>query len=174
MDRGENYSTCVNGSFRSFNVLPLAPDQCVTRSPDTGGFHDGYDWFTCGGVDDIQSGELRYATCGLNAPVTEVSAAGPSRLGFAGMWPNPATAGRAATLVFTVPGVAGDAPLKAKLSLYDVAGRRVATVLDQALAPGEHRVPLLGGAGRVLRAGTYYADLEIGGARMRRTIVFLN
>jgi hypothetical protein len=152
----------------------VAPDQCVTRSPDTGGFHDGYDWFTCGGVDDIRSGELRYATCGLNAPVTEVSPAGPSRLGFAGMWPNPATAGRAATLVFTVPGVAGDAPLRAKLSLYDVAGRRVATVLDQALAPGEHRVPLLGGAGRVLRAGTYYADLEIGGARMRRTIVFLN
>jgi hypothetical protein len=90
------------------------------------------------------------------------------------MWPNPATAGRAATLVFTVPGIAGDAPQRARLSLYDVAGRRVATVFDQAVAPGEHRVPLLAGAGRVLRAGTYYADLEIGGARMRRTIVFLN
>ena len=35
------------------------------------------------------------------------------------------------------------------------------------------RVPLQP-AGRVLRAGTYYADLEVGGQRVRRTLVFLD
>ncbi len=35
----------------------LAPDLCVTRVPDTGGFHDGFDWFSCGGQEDIGSGE---------------------------------------------------------------------------------------------------------------------
>ena len=24
----------------------IAPDMCATRAPDTGGFHDGFDWFS--------------------------------------------------------------------------------------------------------------------------------
>jgi len=48
-----------------------------------------------------------------------------------------------------------------------------ATVVDRAFAPGVQRVPLQA-AGRVLRAGTYYADLEVGGQRVRRTLVFLD
>ncbi len=153
----------------------IAPDMCATRAPDTGGFHDGFDWFSCGGQDNVSAGELRYTTCGISAPVTDVAPA-PSRLAFAGAWPNPAHAGRSAVLVFSLPGAAGDAPVRARLALYDVAGRRVAMLVDEALAPGEHRVPLLraDGASRVLRAGTYYADLQVGGERIRRTIVFLD
>ncbi|MEP7028952.1 MAG: hypothetical protein ABI960_10185, partial [Candidatus Eisenbacteria bacterium] len=153
----------------------LAPDQCVTRFQGTGGTHDGFDWFTCGGQDNIASGELRYTACNISAPVTVVPAT-PSRLAFAGAWPNPAHSGGPAMLVFSLPGVSGDAPVRARLVLDDVAGRRVATLIDGELSPGEHRVPLLklDGSTPLLRAGTYYADLLVGGERLRRTIVFLD
>jgi hypothetical protein len=152
----------------------IAPDICVTRSPDTGGTHDGFDWFTCGGVDNISAGFLRYAPCGLNSPTTEVPLPGLSVLSFAGSYPNPSSG--PAVLVFSIPGVTGGQPLRARLSLSDVAGRRVATPLDGAFAPGPQRVPLqrVDAVRRTIRAGTYYADLEVGGQRVRRTLVFLD
>jgi hypothetical protein len=154
----------------------ITPDLCVTRSPDTGGFHDGFDWFTCGGVENTQAGEIRYTTCGLNAAVTEVPPQGLSVLSFAGAVPNPSRSAQAPVLVFTVPGAPGGAPLRARLALYDVAGRRVAMLVDKEFAPGVQRIPLqrAGQAHAALRAGTYYADLEVGGQRLRRTLVFLD
>jgi len=150
----------------------LAPDMCVTRLGGTGGTHDGFDWFSCGGQENISSGEVRYTTCTINSPTTDVPE--PSTfLTFSGAVPNPSRASQAPVLVFTVPGSSGDAPIRARIALYDVAGRRVATVVDRAFAPGVQRVPLQA-AGRVLRAGTYYADLEVGGQRVRRTLVFLD
>jgi len=150
----------------------LAPDMCVTRLGGTGGTHDGFDWFTCGGQDNIASGELRYTTCTINAPTTDVP--GPSAaLAFAGAMPNPSRASQAPVLVFTVPGSADGAPVRARIALYDVAGRRVGLLVDRTFAPGVQRVPLQA-TGRQLRAGTYYADLEVGGQRVRRTLVFLD
>jgi hypothetical protein len=153
----------------------LAPDLCVTRVPDTGGFHDGFDWFSCGGQDDIQSGEIRYTTCSIEAPATDVPPGGVTKLSFAGAWPNPARASQLATLVFTLPGATGATAVRTTLALYDVAGRRVSTVVDAALLPGEHRVALSGTAsrGRLLRAGTYYAELTVGAEKLRRTVVLL-
>jgi len=45
--------------------------------------------------------------------------------------------------------------VRARLSLYDVAGRRVATLIDGAFAPGTQRVPLerVDTARRAIRAG---------------------
>jgi len=151
----------------------IAPDMCVTRSPDTGGFHDGFDWFTCGGVENIAAGEIRYTPCGISAPATSDAPTPFSFLSFAGAVPNPSRAAQSPVLVFTIPGSADGSPVRARIALYDVAGRRVATVVDRTFAPGTQRVPLQS-AGRVLRAGTYYADLEVGGQRVRRTLVFLD
>ncbi len=154
----------------------LAPDMCVTRVPDTGGFHDGFDWFSCGGQDDVNSGEIRYTTCSIEAPATDVPPAPvANRLAFAGAWPNPARAGQAATLVFTLPGAPGGAAMPVSLALYDVAGRRVSSLVAASMTPGEHRVPLTGATlrGRVPRAGTYYAELVVGGNKLRRTVVLL-
>jgi hypothetical protein len=153
----------------------VAPDMCVTRSPDTGGFHDGFDWFTCGGVDNISAGELRYTTCTISNPTTDVPAP-VSFLSFAGAIPNPSRASQAPVLAFSIPGAPGGSRVHARLALYDVAGRRVATLVDTDLAPGPQRVPLarVDEARRVLRAGTYFADLEVGGQRLRRTLVYLN
>jgi hypothetical protein len=155
--------------------VPIAPDMCVTRFQGTGGTHDGYDWFTCGGQDNILTGELRYTTCSIQSPNIDVPPLG-SALSFAGARPNPSHAGQSPVLVFSVPGGPGDAPVRARLALYDVAGRRVAVLADDTYPPGEQRVPLarMDQARRLLPAGTYYADLTIAGQRLRRTIVFLN
>ena len=44
-----------------------------------------------------------------------------------------------------------------RLTLVDVAGRRMQTLLDAERAPGSYAVPLDGGA---LAAGTYFVRLE--------------
>jgi len=58
----------------------------------------------------------------------------------------------------------------------DCAGRRVASVLDGALTPGEHRValPRTDSRSRTLAAGVYYAELEVGGQRVRKSVVILD
>jgi hypothetical protein len=153
----------------------IAPDMCVTRFQGTGGTHDGFDWLSSGGREDISTGELRYTTCSIQSPTTDVPPS-VSRLAFGGMWPNPSRASQQPLIVFTVPGTTGGARVHARLSLYDVAGRRVSTLIDADFAPGEQRVPLsrMDREHRVLRAGTYYADLEIAGQKVRRTMVFLD
>ena len=49
--------------------------------------------------------------------------------------------------------------MRARLALYDVAGRRVAVLADDTYPPCEQRVPLarMDQARRTLPAGTYYA-----------------
>jgi hypothetical protein len=71
-------------------------------------------------------------------------------------------------LVFTVPGASGGPRAAVRLRLIDVAGRVRATLVDDALAPGEHRVALAPNA-----AGIYYARLEIGGQVLSRPVVIV-
>ncbi len=147
------------------------PEQCMNREPETGGFHDGFDWFTSGGQQDLFSGELRYAQCSISSPDGSVDAGDPvASLSFRGAVPNPAVAGRGA-LVFSVPGARSGAAVPVRLRLVDVAGRARTTLVDGTMAPGEHRVPL---GGRVaLAAGVYYAELEIDGRRLSRPVVIV-
>jgi hypothetical protein len=142
------------------------PQMCLKREPDAGGFHNGFDWFTSGGEQNLFAGQLRYVVCEISAPdgTTPVEN-GPVALSFRGAVPNPLPAGRGA-LVFSVPGTTGGAPVGVRLRLVDVAGRARATLVDGPLGPGEHRVALAGAA-----AGIYYAELEIGGRRLSRPVV---
>lgn len=147
----------------------LQPEMCLKREPDTGGFHDGFDWFTSGGEQNPFTGQLRYVACELGSPDGSVDAGGAGdRLAFRGAVPNPAPAGRGA-LVFTVPGAPGGPRTAVRLRLVDVAGRVRATMVDEALAPGEHRLPLPGATA----AGIYYARLELGGQKISRPVVVL-
>ncbi len=72
---------------------------------------------------------------------------------------NPST-----TLVFQVPGTAGDR-VPAVLELYDVTGRRVRTLLSAPLGPGEHRVTWDGTdeRGQRVASGAYFARLSAAG-----------
>jgi hypothetical protein len=81
----------------------------------------------------------------------------PSRMEFAGARPNPARAGLGTTLSFALP----RASSAAELSLFDLAGRRVATLVKGPLAAGPQAVRWDGNgdAGQEARAGVYFARL---------------
>ncbi|MBD3348090.1 MAG: T9SS type A sorting domain-containing protein [Candidatus Eisenbacteria bacterium] len=68
--------------------------------------------------------------------------------------PNPATDG--ARISFTLA-----APCRANLSIYDCAGRKVATVLDRSLGAGRHTADYTRGL-RGLSSGLYFVRLEAG------------
>lgn len=74
-------------------------------------------------------------------------------------WPSPAAT--AVDLAYSLP-AAGPA----RLDVYDVAGRRVATLGGGTRAAGEHRVrwDCRDGAGRRVANGTYFVRLSAGGA----------
>jgi hypothetical protein len=60
-------------------------------------------------------------------------------------------------------------PARARLAVYDAAGRRVATLADGAFAAGWHALEWR--AGPVPPAGVYFARLETGGATRSARIV---
>lgn len=67
------------------------------------------------------------------------------------------------------------APTRARgeLGVYDVTGRRIATVLDREVEPGLHHVPWLGrdDAGRPIPAGYYLYRLRLGERSTRGALV---
>lgn len=141
------------------------PEMCMRRDPDTGGFHDGFDWLSSGGEQELFVGQLHYEACPISGPDAVVDVSGPATLAFRGAVPNPMSPGRG-VLVFSVPGASGGAGAHVRLRLIDVAGRVRSTLVDGPMVPGEHRIGLATGA-----AGVYYAELEIGGRRLTRPVV---
>jgi hypothetical protein len=83
--------------------------------------------------------------------------------------PNPAPRG-ATTIGFALP-VAG----RATLAIYDVAGRRIARLVDGELAAGPHQATWDGRdeSGRGVPAGVYFYDLVQGGQRSAKRMVVL-
>ncbi|HET7226070.1 MAG TPA: PQQ-binding-like beta-propeller repeat protein [Candidatus Eisenbacteria bacterium] len=86
----------------------------------------------------------------------------PARFGLAQNFPNPASAGT--DIRFTLP-----TALIARLSIYDIQGRRVATPLESSLLlPGEHDVAVQVGA---MRPGMYLYRLEAEGMTATRKML---
>lgn len=94
----------------------------------------------------------------------------PARVSLAPSAPNPSTG--AFTVRFGIP--AGSAGQRYELSLFDLAGRRVA-VLAAGTARAGHQVAAFDGRdrGRPLQPGTYFIRLEVGGTSARRTLVLV-
>jgi hypothetical protein len=91
----------------------------------------------------------------------------PAMFAFAGNYPNPFRT--QTTLRFDLPEAAD-----VRLAIYDVMGRRVATLVDQPMQAGRHEV-IWAGRGRSgsLGSGVYFARLHAGGhtATRRMTLV---
>ncbi|MBZ0268703.1 right-handed parallel beta-helix repeat-containing protein [bacterium] len=92
----------------------------------------------------------------------------PLAFDFAGAVPNPFAG--ATEIRFSLPH-----PAFVALSIYDVAGRRVRRLLDEARQPGRHVVAWSGrdDAGRMLPGGIYFARLDAGSFRDTRKLVWL-
>ena len=98
------------------------------------------------------------AVASVSVPLDELLAATPQMLGM----PNPAK-GRV-TIRFTTPsGSSGHV----RLVIYDLSGRRIRTLLDESMAPGEHAVdwPCASDAGNLVAPGVYHAILDAPGGR---------
>ncbi len=100
-------------------------------------------------------------------PIAEAVSAGVS-LHFAGAQPNPVL--RGTDFAFSHPERA-----RVLIRVYDVRGRVLATVLDEELDGGLHRISWdgLDDGGRRVDPGVYFARMERGGWRSERKLVFL-
>jgi hypothetical protein len=100
------------------------------------------------------------------APIVEILApAAPRLLQNAPNPFNPRT-----TIRFTVP-----AAVHARLTVFDVSGRRVATLFDRVVAAGEQRVDWTGldSRGNPVASGIYYYKLEVGGVATARKMALV-
>ncbi len=104
----------------------------------------------------------------IQALAVEPVASAEATLRFQAPSPNPATG--PARFAFALPTAA-----RVRLVLLDAQGRRVRTLLDGALAPGQHTAvwDRLDDKGRALPAGLYLAELVAGESRAIRRVALV-
>ncbi len=87
-------------------------------------------------------------------------------------FPNP-TSG-STTLAYRVPGDPGT-PVPTEITVYDLSGRLLATLVDGPLVPGEYQISWDGvdTNGRRATAGVYFYRIEVGGREQSRKFVLL-
>lgn len=151
------------------NGNPVTPDcDVVTFSitaPDVSGWHPVVVYRPDGSnagtpvTYDLSWGVPAVADVGDDHPLQAAA------LGLSAPFPNP-TAGRT-TFSLSLP-AAGPVTL----DLYDLRGRRVATLVDGTLSPGTHTVPWSGGdaTGRPVSSGVYYARLRAQGKELTQRL----
>lgn len=137
-------------------VPTFFPDSCLLRNPDGVGPADGYDWNTSGGLD----GTLIYDTCPLQQTVAILPQGQPFQTALAAPYPNPARG--ASTVSFTIGG-AGERAVPADIVIYDVAGRRVRTLMRGEFKPGIYRAVWNGlrDSGTRAAAGVYFVRMRV-------------
>jgi hypothetical protein len=98
-------------------------------------------------------------TCDCDDEPVAVSETAPAALWLLGASPNPFNP--ATVIRFALP-----AALQARLTVHDLTGRRVATLVDGACEAGEQTVTWRGrdDIGRAVAGGTYLLRLESGAA----------
>lgn len=94
------------------------------------------------------------------------------RFGFRQVTPDPLAAGRPATIAFGLPGTAGEAR-DVRLEVFDILGRRMATLAEGERPAGSHAVVWdgRGEGGRPVAAGLYLLRLEAGGESASRRLL---
>jgi hypothetical protein len=113
-----------------------------------------------------ETGTVRDSFAIIKTPVSAVPGPGiRERPSFSAVWPNPAHG--TMRLAFEAP-----SRDHARLSVVDVGGRRVRSLLDGTIAAGRHEVAwdTRDGDGHAVRPGIYFLVLEQGGARAERRI----
>ncbi len=119
-------------------------------------------------LDDVES----FGRVGLpTATEDEAETPAPGGFGLESNYPNPFQT--ATTITFTVSETEDDRHVM--LSVYDVLGRRVTVLIDDALAPGTHTVTWDGTdrGGAPVRAGLYVYRLQQGALRAHKMMAIL-
>ena len=132
----------------------------VVYTPDTD--YVGADAFTYT-VDDGNGGT---ATAAVSVDVTTVTASeAGGAFAFAVERPVPNPSRGAVEIAYTLPRRAA-----VRLDVLDLAGRRLATLVDRELGPGRHRARLPGTLAASLASGTYVLRLQAGRHRASRVM----
>ena len=105
----------------------------------------------------------------LRTSVAAVAGAGEFETRLLGVWPNPAPGATHVAFSLARPGTA-------RISVYDVGGRRVARPLDGPLSAGRHEITWDGSAAgnRRLAGGVYFVRAELLGQGFVRRVVRLD
>jgi hypothetical protein len=151
--------------------FPIGPGTLVANLPDTGHVdHAGAPYVYKLTALDVHGNESP-AVALVPAGAAAVGEEGRTAFGIERLAPNPAAGGTGLTIRFGLPSGA-----RARLDVHDVQGRRVRTLVDAALAAGDHAARLDGRdeTGRRLAAGVYLVTLTAGGARHTRTLVLVD
>lgn len=125
--------------------------------------------FSAGQKTRMQSYVGTYRPSLLNAAIAQNSpspAGEPSVTGtvsFRGAHPNPFTA--STSLRYALPRAG-----HVQMSIYNVAGQRVETLVDRDMEAGEHTVEF---AAKRLPAGTYFVQMTANGERAARTVILV-
>ena len=114
--------------------------------------------------------EIRGCVDSLFAPVVGVGEEAPPGGLALSVAPNPSRSGVAIVLANPL----GRA-VEARVTVHDLAGRTVATLLDGAMSPGPTTLHWNGrdAAGRALASGVYHARAEIEGIRLSRRVILV-
>jgi len=104
-------------------------------------------------------------------PYVQVGPSGPEDFQLRQNFPNPFNT--STTIEFSLPRIGSEA--SAKLEIFDVAGRRLNTLLDGEMPPGVYRVLWDGrdGSGRPLASGIYIYRLTYGPYRATKRMVYI-
>jgi hypothetical protein len=116
------------------------------------------------GVDDFLLTVVRP----VMTDVEEVTLQLPTKLALGANFPNPFRSG-------TTFGIDLPRPTKVKVTVYDISGRRVATLVSKGLDAGHHEVQWLGRdqSGRRVASGVYFGRLEAEGQILTRKMLLL-
>ena len=149
-----NFEGFVEGAGADTNVNGI-PDVC---EPDcnANGIFDACD-IASGDADDDTDGVPD--TC--QATVVSVDDVVPRASRFVGAYPTPFNPRTTLSLALPTGG-------QVDLAVHDLRGRRVATLVDESLAAGEHAVTW---QARDVPAGTYLYELRAGGERVSGKLV---
>jgi hypothetical protein len=111
-----------------------------------------------------------FMTTARRAPLLDTDAPAQVELGI----PAPQPVRRSASLQYGIP--AEQAGARLTLSLFDVLGRRVRTLVDGVAEPGRHSVSLATSTdeGRPLAGGVYFLRMSVGTTTLSRSIVVLD
>lgn len=107
---------------------------------------------------------LDYTTIKYASTVTSVESGSPRSTFALESHPNPFTT-PVTRVRFTIPGTKRE---HVRLAVYDVSGRQVALLINEALSPGTHERVLNGGT---LAAGVYWSRLDVGGFSEAQKII---
>jgi hypothetical protein len=162
---------------------PVAVDLAYTNQTYLDGGYSGYpigdlNWFPAEKESWLDQRDAEYAAienclstgCALTTAIEEVGGAVPREINLQQNYPNPFSRGQATQIAFSVP-QAGDVELK----VYDILGRRVATLVNERLAVGNYSADWSGQdeAGRDVSSGVYFYTLRVGDRTETKQMVFV-